>query len=168
MILFICIFYHFNIEILEHSLEECVEHPTGFPKAPGSNPSSGHFSLQRTSGPPAVTEVNNHSWPKENNNWLRKINPATQRITVTQHHTRTITTITTTSEFNPLSRSPNFFKDVSFHVSFHVKFGNMGWRDFRINNPQNSCLVMWLLTWNITFWVKYSIRKLGDCMPNEF
>ena len=39
------------------------------------------------------------------------------------------------------SLSPDFFKDVSFHVSFHVKFGNMGCCDFSINNPQNRCLV---------------------------
>ena len=37
----------------------------------------------------------------------------------------------------------------------------MGCCDFSINNPQNSCLVTWLLTWNITFWVKYSIKKIG-------
>ena len=37
--------------------------------------------------------------------------------------------------------SPNFFKDVSFHVSFHVKFGNMGCCDFSIDNSQNTCLV---------------------------
>ena len=37
--------------------------------------------------------------------------------------------------------SPDFFKDVSFHVSFHVKFGYMGCCDFSINNPQNTCLV---------------------------
>ena len=30
--------------------------------------------------------------------------------------------------------SPDFFKDVSFHVSFHVKFGYMGCCDFSINN----------------------------------
>ena len=40
---------------------------------------------------------------------------------------------------NPLS--PDFFKDVSFHVSFHAKFGYMGCCDFSINNPQNTCLV---------------------------
>ena len=56
-------------------------------------------------------------------------------------------------------QSPDFFKDVSFHVSFHVKFGNLRCCDFSINNPQNSCLVMWLLTWNIIFWVKYSIKN---------
>ena len=43
-----------------------------------------------------------------------------------------------------------------FHASFHVKFGYMRCCDFSINNPQNTCLVTWLLTWNITFWVKYS------------
>ena len=37
--------------------------------------------------------------------------------------------------------SPDFFKDVSFNVSFHIKFGNMRCCDFSINNPQNSCLV---------------------------
>ena len=37
--------------------------------------------------------------------------------------------------------SPDFFKDVSFHVSFHVKFGNMRCCYFSINNPQNSCLI---------------------------
>ena len=58
--------------------------------------------------------------------------------------------------------SPNFLNDVSFHVSFHVKFGYMGCCDFSINNPQNTCLVTWLLTWNITFWVKYSVKKSGD------
>ena len=60
-------------------------------------------------------------------------------------------------------QSPNFFKGVSFHVSFHVKFGNMRCCDFNINNPQNSCLDTWLSTWNITFWVKYSIKKIGEC-----
>ena len=57
--------------------------------------------------------------------------------------------------------STDFFKDVSFHVSFHVKFGNMRCCDFSINNPQNTCLVTWLLTWNIIVWVKYSIKKSG-------
>ena len=33
---------------------------------------------------------------------------------------------------------------------------------YNIDNPHNSCLVTWLLAWNITFWVKYSIKKLGD------
>ena len=55
--------------------------------------------------------------------------------------------------------TPDFFKDLSFHVSFHVKFGIMRCCDFSINNPQNSCFVKWLLMWNITFWVKYSIKK---------
>ena len=32
---------------------------------------------------------------------------------------------------------PIFFKDVSFHVSFQVKFDTMGYCDFSINNPQN-------------------------------
>jgi hypothetical protein len=36
----------------------------------------------------------------------------------------------------------SFLLDVSFHVSFHVKFGYMGWCDFNINNSQNTCLVM--------------------------
>ena len=58
-------------------------------------------------------------------------------------------------------QSPDFFKDVSFHVSFHVKFGYMGCCDFSINNPQNTCLVTWLLMWNITFWVECSIKKIG-------
>ena len=49
---------------------------------------------------------------------------------------------------------PDFLK----YVSFHVKFGYMGFCDFSINN---TCLVTWLLTWNITFWVKYSIKKIG-------
>ena len=44
-----------------------------------------------------------------------------------------------------------FFKDISFHVSFHVKFGYVGHCDFSINNPQNTCLVMWILTWNILY-----------------
>ena len=35
----------------------------------------------------------------------------------------------------------DFFKDVSFHVSFHDKFGYMVCCDFSINNPQNTCLV---------------------------
>ena len=60
----------------------------------------------------------------------------------------------------------HLIKVVSFHVSFHVKFGNMGCCDFSINNPQNSYLVTLLLTWNITFWVKYSLRKLGVCWAN--
>ena len=38
-------------------------------------------------------------------------------------------------------QSPDFFKDVSFHVSFHFKFGNMGCCDFSNNNPRNTCLV---------------------------
>ena len=60
--------------------------------------------------------------------------------------------------------STDFLKDVSFHVSFHVKFSYMGCCDFSINNPQNTCLVTWILTWNITFWVKYSIKKSGECL----
>ena len=63
-----------------------------------------------------------------------------------------------------VKHSPDFFKGVSFHVLFHVKFGNMRCCDFSINNPQNSCLVTWLLTRNITFWVKYSIKKSGDTL----
>ena len=35
------------------------------------------------------------------------------------------------------TNSPDFLKD----VSFHVKFGNVGYCDFSINNSQNSCLV---------------------------
>ena len=57
-----------------------------------------------------------------------------------------------------------FFKHISFHVSFYVKFGNTGCCDSSINNPPNSCLVTLLLMWNITFWVKYSIKKSGDCL----
>ena len=38
---------------------------------------------------------------------------------------------------------PIFFEDVSFHVSFYVKFGIMRCRDSSINNPKNSCLVTW-------------------------
>ena len=38
----------------------------------------------------------------------------------------------------------------------------MGCWDYSINNPQNTSLISWLLTWNITFWVKYSIKKSGD------
>ena len=49
-----------------------------------------------------------------------------------------------------MSYSPNFFKDVSFHVSFHVKFGNMGCFDFSINNPQH-------MFGYVTFKVKYYI-----------
>ena len=53
------------------------------------------------------------------------------------------------------SKSSNFLKDVTihflFHVLFHVKFGYIGCFDFSIN--------MWLLIWNITFWVKYSIKN---------
>ena len=60
-------------------------------------------------------------------------------------------------KFKNNKQSPNFFKDVSFHVSFHVKFGNMRCCDFSINNPQNSCLVTWLLTWNITFCVQVGL-----------
>ena len=63
--------------------------------------------------------------------------------------------------------SPNFLKDVSFHVSFHAKFGYMGCCDFSINNPQNTCLVTWLLTWNITFWVQCSIKKSGGCRISD-
>ena len=37
--------------------------------------------------------------------------------------------------------STDFFKDVAFHVSLHVKFGYIGCCDFSNNNPQNSCLV---------------------------
>ena len=50
---------------------------------------------------------------------------------------------------------PDFLKDVSFHVSLHVKFDYEGCCDFIINN---TCLVTWLLPWNITFWVKYSVK----------
>ena len=57
--------------------------------------------------------------------------------------------------------SPDFFIDVSFHVSFYIKFGYMGCCDFSSNNLQNTCLVTCLLTWNVTFWVKYSIKKSG-------
>ena len=32
-------------------------------------------------------------------------------------------------------QTPNFFKDVSFHVSFHVKFGYVVCCDFSIDNP---------------------------------
>ena len=39
------------------------------------------------------------------------------------------------------AHTPDFFKDVSFHVSFHVKFGYMECCDFSTNNPQNTCLV---------------------------
>ena len=39
------------------------------------------------------------------------------------------------------NHSPGFFKEVSFHVPFHVKFGNLRCYDFSANNPQNSCLV---------------------------
>ena len=73
-------------------------------------------------------------------------------------HTKIITGVL----IKPCRVSPDFFKAVSFHVSFHVKFRNMRCCDYSINNPQNSCLVTWLLTWNITFWVKYSIKKLGS------
>ena len=48
---------------------------------------------------------------------------------------------------------PIFWK--MYHVLLHVKFGNMRCCDFSNNNPQNLCLVAWLLPWNITFWVKY-------------
>ena len=81
-------------------------------------------------------------------------------------HTKIITGVL----IKPCGVSPDFFKAVSFHVvywplecnhQFHVKFGNMRCCDFSINNPQNSCLVTWLLAWNITFWVKYSIKKIG-------
>ena len=40
--------------------------------------------------------------------------------------------------------------------------------DFSTNNSQNTCLVTWPLTWNITFWVKYSIKKSGDCSVRNF
>ena len=63
--------------------------------------------------------------------------------------------------------SPDFFIDVSFHVSFYIKFGYMGCCDFSSNNPQNTCLVTWLLTWNVTFWVKYSIKRLGGCQISQ-
>ena len=43
----------------------------------------------------------------------------------------------------------------------------MGCCDFSIINPRNSCLVTWLLTWNITFWVKYSIEKSGESKTNQ-
>ena len=39
-----------------------------------------------------------------------------------------------------ITQSPDFFKDVSIHVLFHVKFGCMGCCDFSTNNPQNTCL----------------------------
>ena len=45
-------------------------------------------------------------------------------------------------DFNiTLIYTPNFFKDESFNISFHVKFGYMGCCDFSINNPQNTSLV---------------------------
>ena len=53
--------------------------------------------------------------------------------------------------------SNDFFK--FFHISFYVKFRYMRCCDFRINDPQNTCLVTLLLTWNITFWVRYSIKN---------
>ena len=43
-----------------------------------------------------------------------------------------------------------WFFHVKFQVSFDFIFGSMGFCDFRTNNPQNSCLVEWLLTWNVT------------------
>ena len=58
-----------------------------------------------------------------------------------------------------ITLSPTFLKDLSFHVSFHVIFGYMRCCDFSINNLQNTCLVTWLLTLNITFRVKYFIKK---------
>ena len=45
------------------------------------------------------------------------------------------------TNFDVRVQPPDFFKDVSFHVSFHVKFGYMRFCDFSINNPQNTCLV---------------------------
>ena len=60
-------------------------------------------------------------------------------------------------------QAPDSSKDVSFHVLFHVKFGHTGCCDFSINISQNPCSVTWLLTWNITFWVKYIERLLALC-----
>ena len=45
----------------------------------------------------------------------------------------------------------------------------MGCCDFSINKPQNTCLVTWLLTYNITFRVKYFIKKSCVCrLRNNF
>jgi hypothetical protein len=44
---------------IEHSVEEVLEHATGYPNVAGSNHSSGDFSLQKISGSPAVILVHN-------------------------------------------------------------------------------------------------------------
>ena len=43
------IYYKLNEE--EHSVEEVLERPTGYPKAGGSNHGSGDFSLQPQRNP---------------------------------------------------------------------------------------------------------------------
>ena len=64
--------------------------------------------------------------------------------------------------------SPDFFKDVLFHVSFHVKFGNMGCCNFSIANPQNTCLVtqgglLGYVTFNVKYYILSQIfyKKIG-------
>ena len=57
---------------------------------------------------------------------------------------------------------PIFLK--TYHFMFHFMSSLVTWDVVilvHINNPQNTCLVTWLLMWSITFWVKYSIKKLG-------
>ena len=61
--------------------------------------------------------------------------------------------------------SPEFFKDVSFHVSCYVKFGHMGCCDFGINNPQNLCLV----TFNMKYYILSQIfYRVGDVVQYSF
>ena len=61
---------------------------------------------------------------------------------------------------------PNFFTDVSFHVSFHVKFGNMGCYDFSINN-RSSQLSFGYVNFNVKYYILSQIfyKKIG-CLEN--
>ena len=58
---------------------------------------------------------------------------------------------------NEVSHSPDFFKDVSFHVSFHVKFGNMGCCD-SIKHMFD------YVTYNVKYYIFSQIfyKKIGD------
>ena len=44
-------------------------------------------------------------------------------------------------KFKKKKLSPDFFKDIAFHVSFHIKLGYMRYFDFSIDNPQKTCSV---------------------------
>ena len=56
---------------------------------------------------------------------------------------------------------PDFLKDISFHVSFHVKFGYMGCCDFSINSPQKH--MFGYVTFNVKYYILSQIfyKKIG-------